>query len=162
MASTYTPIATTTLGSASSTVSFTSISGSYTDLKIICAIGTTSGSSDAYIRFNGDTGNNYSITNLSGNGTSAASFRRSGFNLIYMNESTTIPTTPATFTADLQSYSNSTTYKTLLYRFGAAANMTEAAVALWRNTAAITQIDFTCTGTFVAGSTFTLYGIKAA
>jgi len=40
-----------------------------------------------------------------------------------------------------------------------------AGVALWRNTAAITQIDleyFDTAGTFDTGSTFSLYGIKAA
>jgi hypothetical protein len=40
---------------------------------------------------------------------------------------------------------------------------TVAEVGLWRNTSAITEIDLKfVTGNLVAGSTFTLYGIKAA
>jgi hypothetical protein len=39
----------------------------------------------------------------------------------------------------------------------------EASVTLWRNTAAVSTFEvFPDTSTFTAGSTFTLYGIKAA
>jgi hypothetical protein len=43
MAITYEPIATTTLGSATSTVTFSSISGSYTDLVAVFEVTLTSG-----------------------------------------------------------------------------------------------------------------------
>ncbi len=63
---------------------------------------------------------------------------------------------------NVMNYSNTTTYKTILSR--SSDLYTEASVNLWRNTAAITSIIIGAQGayTFSAGSTFTLYGIKAA
>jgi hypothetical protein len=65
----------------------------------------------------------------------------------------------------INNYSNSTTFKTPLIRTntGPSWGTVFAIVGLWRNTAAITSITFTPdTGNFDTGSTFTLYGIKAA
>ena len=60
-------------------------------------------------------------------------------------------------------YSNATTYKTVITRASNANNGVDAVVGLWRNTAAITSINvFLGTGNLDTGSTFTLYGIKAA
>jgi hypothetical protein len=61
-------------------------------------------------------------------------------------------------------YSNTTTNKTILSRINNAENSTVARVTLWRNTAAISTIFLTegNGANFIAGSTFTLYGIKAA
>jgi len=74
--STYTPIATTTLGSSATSYTFTSIPSTYTDLVIVAQI---KGDTTTYLnlRFNGDTGSNYSRTTLSGNGSTASSERRS-------------------------------------------------------------------------------------
>jgi len=66
---------------------------------------------------------------------------------------------------DFMNYSNTTTYKTWLAREGNGTNgYVSALVGLWRNTNAITQIKVlnTGSGNFATGSTFTLYGIKAA
>ena len=62
--STYTPIATTTLSSAQSSVTFSSL-GSYTDIILVYA-GTGTSTDTQGIRFqvNGDTGTNYSNTTL--------------------------------------------------------------------------------------------------
>ncbi len=68
-------------------------------------------------------------------------------------------------------YSNTTTNKTWLSRWASmggsdGANLGGAIVGLWRNTNAITQIDFNRpageSGSFDVGCTWTLYGIKAA
>jgi len=67
MASTYTPIATQTLGSATGTVTFTSISGSYTDLVLVIT-GNTNNPTNPVLQFNGDTTTNYSHTYISGTG----------------------------------------------------------------------------------------------
>ena len=65
MTATYEKIATTTLGSAQATVTFSSISGAYTDLVAICNFGGASAAEDFTIRFNGDTNNaNYSSRRL--------------------------------------------------------------------------------------------------
>jgi hypothetical protein len=80
--STYTPIATTTLGSAASSVTFSSIAGTYTDLRIVYS---TVSSADAgnYLRFNSDSGSNYSNTTLFGNGSSAGSNRNTSSTGMY-------------------------------------------------------------------------------
>ena len=76
MASTYTPIATTTLGSAVNSVTFSSIASTYTELVLVIQY-QSAANCVANITFNNDTATNYSTTYLSGNGTSAASARGS-------------------------------------------------------------------------------------
>jgi hypothetical protein len=167
--STYTPIATQTLGSNQTSITFNSFSG-YTDLVLIASLATTtSGSSTVKVQFNGDTGTNYSITELDGSGSAAGSGR-------YTNQTsgrpTTIPPTgtvgDSTLIFNIMNYSNSTTYKTCLGRGGRTSSSasypgTDAAVTLWRNTNAITSFSiFFDTGNLLAGSTLTLYGILAA
>jgi len=165
--STYTPIATTTLGSAASTVSLTSISGSYTDLVLVVSARLTGGggASAIQLQFNGDTGSNYSITTLNGDGSSATSSRASSQTSLAMGLATDASGQQATNIFQIQNYSNATTYKTVLSRANIAGDRVRAQVGLWRATpAAITSILILNNGatTFVAGSTFTLYGIQAA
>ena len=163
--STYTPIATQTLGTAAATVTFSSISGAYTDLKLVISVKSSSGGPDVRMRFNSDTGTNYSGTYLYGNGTTAGSARDSNIGGILLDYYGTPDTTNFNVNKiDVQNYSNSTTYKTVIARADNAGNGTTATVGLWRNTAAITQIDLTLSGgqSFTTGSTFTLYGIVAA
>ena len=167
MATTYTPIATTTLGSAQASVTFSSISGSYTDLVLITNIlGATGGTTDytPNIRFNGDTGTNYSDTILRGNGSTATSGRHSTVTQIQLQGNGYLSnTTPCTLLINIQNYSNTTTYKTTLSRASQTDNITNATVGLWRNTAAITSLTiFLDAGTMASGTVFTLYGIKAA
>jgi hypothetical protein len=163
---TYEPIATTTLGSATTTVTFSSISGSYTDLVLVTNTIATS-AADFYIRFNNDTTSTYSITVLSGTGTSAVSNRSSG-TFMYLNYNGQIQTSMnSNSITNIMNYANSTTYKTVLDRFNVASGGTnlgtEAIVGLWRSTSAITRIDISSAGAnFNTGSTFTLYGISAA
>jgi hypothetical protein len=163
MPTTYEPIATQTLVSAAASVTFSSITGTYTDLVLISNTGITTGVEDQQVQFNGDTGANYSTTLLRGDGTSATSVRASSANKI--NWMGYMGTTLGGFvsTIQIQNYSNTTTYKTALGRGSQAEAWVTAAVGLWRNTAAITSITLIAgASTFKAGSTFTLYGIKAA
>ncbi len=162
--STYTPIATTTLGSSASTLAFTSISGSYTDLVLVINAANTSGNQDAYMQFNSDTGANYSRTALRGNGTTASSARTSSATSAFLSSISGTSTTSLAYNSitSIQNYSNATTYKTAFTRSNNAEYGTDAIVNLWRSAAAITRIDITSTGTFTSGSTFTLYGIQAA
>jgi hypothetical protein len=164
MAKTYEPIATTTLSSTTNSVSFSSISGSYTDLVLV--INPIKGTMNyPYLRFNGDSASNYSVTSLSGNGTSAVSTRSANISQGYLNESIAPTTTGTTyFIVNIQNYSNSTTYKAYLARGTEAGSGTDAIIGSWRSTAAITSVAVNAGngGTFEIGSNFTLYGIKAA
>jgi hypothetical protein len=180
MPSTYEPIATTTLGSAASSISFTSIDQTYTDLVIVASVrGEVSG--HLYARWGNnayDSGTNYSSTGMFGrrNGINTAeergSERSSNFAYARLTPFTySVPSATSTFgtvITHIQNYSNTTTHKTALARASTATNVayagTEAAVILWRSTSAINQIQFTIAGghNFETGTTITLYGIKAA
>ena len=156
MPKTYEPIATTTLGSAQGTVTFSSIPGTYTDL-ILMIGGAASSAQGLWLYFNNDTGANYSRTFVYGDGSSAISNRATDHRILE------IGTSISTVYAHIMNYSNTTTNKTTLSRGGSAANLTIAEVGLWRSTAAITRIDVvTGTGTINTGTVLTLYGIKAA
>lgn len=167
MAKTYEPIATTTLGSAASTITFSSIPNTYTDLRIVL-VGTSdaTGAGQAVLmRFNSDTATNYSATRLSGNGSAASSARWTNIASIYCSIdglSTTIPTLQM---IDIFSYAGST-YKTALISNNEDKNgsgYVEARVGLWRSTSAITSVSLLIgSGNFATGTVATLYGIKAA
>jgi hypothetical protein len=175
--STYTPIFTTTLGSAAASVTFSSIPSTYTDLVLVSfAQGQASGGDNRLqLQFNGDTATNYSSTYLVGNGSTASSARdtnRSQIdNVTQLADSGSSSFSP--FIHHIMNYANTTTYKTVLQRGNDAGDTTTsyrqtgASAGLWRSTSAITSIVIKGGGGnsssgFSAGSTFTLYGIAAA
>jgi hypothetical protein len=165
MPQTYTPIASTTLTAAQSTVTFSSITGTYTDLVLVInAKANTGGAIGLLFKFNGDSGANYSFTYFNGNGSSASSGRVNPNNNGAFADLASSSSSPGTIIAQINNYSNSTTFKTALSRGSDAANVAQALVNLWRSTAAITQIDVYPNSSiqFAAGGTFVLYGIKAA
>lgn len=159
MASTYEPIATQTLGSAASSVTFSSITGTYTDLVLVANYQISTSNQFLTMQFNSDTGSNYSYTNLYGEGTAAASDRTSNatsgrLSFYGSNQSNAI--------ASIMNYSNATTNKTIVSRDNTNTYVVTR-VNLWRNTSAITSLVIgTSSGNITSGSTFTLYGIKAA
>lgn len=160
MAITYEPIATTTLSTTATSVTFSSIPGTYTDLVIASAIISNSTSNDTKVQFNNDTNSNYSMTRMYGE-ASAASDRSTNATSMHLGRNSTTAT-PNIF--HIMNYSNTTTYKTALGRSGFATGIVLANVGLWRSTSAITSVTILITGgdTFSANSTFTIYGIKAA
>ena len=165
MPATYEPIATTTLATTSTSVTLSSIPSTYTDLRVVVYL-KSSGTSDYGLRgyINGDTGSNYSETNLQGYGSAVSSQLTSQsqasytFTYGFSNEG-------ALFTFDFFSYAGST-YKTFLVTGSNDQNgsgSVDRSVQLWRSTSAINSINFfPASNDFAAGSTFTLYGIKNA
>jgi hypothetical protein len=165
MPSTYEPIATNTLVSAAANVTFSSIPQTYTDLIIVCNGSPVSGAS-GIITINGDTGSNYSYTFLcaySGGGVPsgrasnvAPSSTFFGGNIIGIGAN-------SVWQLHFQNYSNTTTNKTVLSKLANNVGV-DATVLLYRSTAAITSIILQPQNSinWNAGSTFTLYGIKAA
>ncbi len=165
MAITYEPISTQTLANTTtSTVTFSSIPATYTDLILICSVGNNSGtgSGGMQTRYNNDTGSNYSWTYLVGNGTSASSGRNS--NATYFDTAMENDTTNyGIIITQVMNYSNATTFKTAITRGSASTKEAGANVSLYRSTSAINRIDcIKADGNFKNGSTFTLYGIKSA
>lgn len=157
--STYSTIATFTASGSSAVITFSSISGSYTDLQLVIA----AQNSDNYgvMRLNGDSSALYSRTTLTGNGTSATSGRGTGETAWFPSNGSS--TVIANAIINIMNYSNTTTFKTALSRMNQSFDATYAAVWLYRSTSAISSISLTSpTGNWVSGSTFTLYGIAAA
>jgi len=164
---TYEPIATQTLGSTASSITFSSIPQGYTDLILVvsASLDTTS---DLRFRINNDTATNYSFTLLTGDGTSATSTRgtnlTSGLGTYYGQITTTLGNSVQIL--QFLNYSNTTTFKSIISRANGANGGVDAIINLYRDTAAITNLTLakssTMGGTWQSGSTFTLYGISAA
>lgn len=158
---TYENLATATATGSQTTITFNSISGSFTDLVLVIA-GNTANLTTGII-FNNDTTSLYSRTGLRGDGTNATSFRQTPQINIAFDGSVSQP--GQNFIAHIMNYSNSTTNKTVLARSNNASAGIDQIVGLWRSTSAITRIDVISIGlttNFSSGTTFTLYGIKAA
>ena len=158
---TYEPIATQSGNGSASTITFSSIPATYTDLVLVANIFSTANANEV-VRINGDSGNNYSITSLLGNGTSATSTRASNNNAITFQGNVYSTSTVSAFTTfHFMNYANTTTYKTVIARSGQSNLGTEAHVNLWRSTAAISSIVISG-ATFTTDAKFTLYGIRSA
>lgn len=172
MANTFIKIQTVTVGLAgASTIEFTSIPGTYTDLKILGS--TRSGSSSGNqlaLRFNSDAGNNYTRQLVYGDGTSAQAFggASEAFARFAFTQS-------STYTANVFNNFeiNIPNYTLANYKSGVADGAVENNATLgetslhgflWSSSAAITTITLLDTGStnFAQYSSATLYGIKSS
>lgn len=157
---TYEAIATNTLGSATSTVTFSSIPQTYTDLVLII-MGNAGGATSASMRFNSDSGTNYSNTYVQGDGSSVGNFRDVNVTSNWAG-SFYSTTTPSISRHNIMNYANATTFKSSIIRGDYGIGFTVVAAQVWRSTAAITSITLATGANFSTGTTFSLYGIKAA
>jgi hypothetical protein len=172
MAITYEPIATDTLSTGTASVTFSSIASTYTDLILVTSAPSVGGgnNSDGYrFELNGDTGSNYSATVLHNSGpTTSTSYRETSQSRGRIGGISQSTNDVSVVLSHFLNYSNTTTYKTVLSRSGNSNVNGDANIflggSLWRSTAAINSIKLTLSSgaNFVSGSTFTLYGIKAA
>ena len=168
---------TTISGSSTTTWNPTSISASYDHLYIaISARSARSGTSldSLGMRFNGDSGNNYSSTGLESGSSSVGTNRNGGTNKI---ERLQIPSDGrvtgtsifGSITVWIPNYTNTVGYKQVLiksaietYDWGDWKWQLVPAAGLWDNTSAINEIEmFPQNGdNLKANSSFTLYGIN--
>lgn len=170
MPSTYEPIATNTLGSNASSIDFTSISGTYTDLVLVVSAQQVTSGEDLALQFNSDTGTNYSRIYLCADGSTAHSSRSNNSTYVILDHHGTPPTANSfgVATINIFNYSNTTMFKTVISRAGSndssPAIATVSNTGLWRSTSAITSIKVFCTNgsNLKTGTVATLYGIKAA
>lgn len=171
MAVTYESIASVTLTSNTQTVSFTSIPSTYTDLVLIPSpyLGSGTGS-DLLVRFNNDTGSNYSRVSMYGTGTNASVASSSSSSQLFAryNYSSPIDSTAssALYQIHIQSYTSSLTKVSIAnnQQTNSSYPRAEVLVNLWNNTSAITRIDIFMDNSafFGSPSTFSLYGIARA
>jgi len=167
VASTYEPIASQTLGSAAASMTFSGIAASWTDL-VLVAIGNNAAagslSNTLNIRLNSDTGSNYSVTAISGTGSSAVSGRDSNATEASIGGVGQASSSPGIGMAHIMSYANTNVYKTILGSYVVPSELLSKRVNLWRSTSAVTAITLFSSGghNLAAGFTASLYGIKAA
>jgi len=165
MPTTYEKIASYTASSTQTEITFSSISGAYTDIVLVFeGITSSSGDLDIALRFNSDSGNNYSSTFIRGVGGTANSGRYTTQDLLRLGVITQERTG---LRAHIQNYSNTTTYKPVLAKedsidsdYGNWLN-----IGMWQNTSAITSITTRNQpgyGSLLAGSSVTIYGILKA
>ena len=153
--------------STTSTVTFSSIPSTYTDLVIVFSGAMSIAGEIPFVRFNGDTTTVYSISWVLGDGASSYSYRRGAMPYLPMNWLQGFSnTTENNIILNIQNYANTSVFKTCLERSNNASSVgtpgLAAGVGLWRSTAAITSIEFyASSGYFVNGATVSLYGIKA-
>jgi hypothetical protein len=167
MPATYEPIATTTVSGTSTTaVDFSGFGTGYTDLILIssAAISATGFSLSLRVGTTGsvDTTTKYSRVYFLGNGSSNSANRDANSTFIDLNGTSYTSGTPATAITQFMSYGNSLN-KTILSRSGAASDSLQMEIGSYRSTSAINFIRvYVASGFIYTGSTFTLYGIKAA
>jgi len=146
----------TTLASSTSSVSIVGLPASgYRDLRIIINATANSGY-NVPVAFNGDTtAGNYPSLYLGGDGSSASSGTLNNYigGVYGSNLSIT--------TIDIFDYATTDRHKTWLSRLSVSTNAASLITGRWANAAAITSIAFTIPGTWAAGSTFSVFGIKA-
>lgn len=161
-------IATTTLSTATATITFSSIPATYKHLQLRCSLqSSTANNTDLQIRMNSDTGANYSRHSIRGDGATALAdaFSHASQTLMWLDR--VVCTTSQIFSGvviDLLDYANASKYKTMR-GFGGAdrngAGLISLSSGSWQNTAAITTLTFTLSsGNFTQYSTIALYGIK--
>jgi hypothetical protein len=166
MATTYEKIASTTLGSATNTITFSSIPSSFTDIRLVLSAGFSTTGAALIMRFNNDSTSIYSFTSLYGNGSTASSYRETNNNGIPLEMNFGLPNTQwSLWTADIFSYTGST-FKTALTTGSTDNNgsgIVYREVGLYRSTSVINRLDLVMGGVnFLTGTTATLYGILKA
>lgn len=165
MPDTFIKIASVTVGSGgASSIDFTSIPSTYTDLCIKLSARSTSTSNDLMsIQFNSST-SNFTYNILIGQGTSTSAISGSTGLIAWVGISTDTTSTFGNAEIYIPNYAGSTN-KSFSVDAVTENNDQQAdksfAAMLWSNTSAITSVGFTPnSGTFVQYSTATLYGIK--
>jgi hypothetical protein len=154
---TYTLLANVTLASSASSVTFSPIPQTYRDLIIVYSGSATSGV-EIMLRYNGDSGSNYSFTEIVGTGSAAQS---STSTYTFANGGV-VYTGLGSLRVQILDYSATDKHKTGITRSDNPANNVIAYVHRWANTSAINSILINSGGvSFNPGFTFSLYGIVA-
>ncbi len=165
-AAAYELISSTVLGSATSTISFTSIDSSYSHLQIRATLRTNGGGlDDARLTFNSDSGSNYAWHSLYGANGSVSSEASTSQTSIAIRQATGAEAGVLVWggnVIDILDYAKTTKNKTVRYLNGLAGTYPRVRLGsgLWSSTAAITSLSLYNANTFMTGTRVSLYGIK--
>lgn len=162
--STYTPIQSFTLPATSTSIVLNNLPQNYVDLLVQVTFGASTGT-DIGIRFNDDATVNYSTQRVAAVNTGTVGASRDT-SVPYIqprtpaNQATTITTA---WSINVMNYSNSSTNKTTVQRYGYSNQFTEMDTGTWRSVAPITTMTLIAIGgpTFQSGTTVNVYGVEA-
>ena len=173
---TFVSLATTTLsGSSTSSVTFSSISQSFTHLQVRAITRGTENAATLggpQLRFNSDSGSNYANHRFGTYGTGtfadAEASQTQASGIAWMAGGSSTANTYGVFIMNILDYTNTNKYKTVRTLSGVDTNAgggwSAVTSNLWLSTSAITSIEFFINSPhyFASGTQFALYGIKAA
>ena len=162
---------TTLVSTNTASVTFSNLNtySDYKHLQIRTALKTnagTTGIEDLRLTFNSDSGSNYAWHRIRGDGSTVASTAGTSTAFINIENSATRNNETNIYAGtvlDILDFSNSSNNTTTRSLQGVSASVGRILLAsgLWNNTAAVTSITFTpAAGSLVAGSRFSLYGVK--
>ena len=165
----YELISSTILGSSTPSVTFSSLgdyASTYKHLQLRMTTRQDSNSNALQFRFNGDSGSNYRLHRLYGNGSSVGSGTDTGTSL-YTYTAAASGDTANVFSANvvdfLDAYSSTKNKTMRMLATNGVGIYREISLlsGLWLNTASLTSIQLLpATSNFIAGSRFSLYGLK--
>ena len=167
----YESIATTTVGTAQATISFTSIPSTFKHLQLRWLVRSTAtggdNASSLRMKINSSSGT-YRSHGLVGTGTSALAGELSSstgeWNYYAIPNSSVTASVFGAGVIDVLDYTNTSknTVSRMLAGWDAnGSGQVSLQSHLWVDTAAVTQLDFTlATGNFAVNTSFALYGIK--
>ena len=155
---TYIPIASTTLSSASASVTFSSIPQDYRDLVLVVSGGSSGGGPVSIEIYPNNESTNGSSVQID---ATSATVGSSTLSRIFF----TLDSSDALSVAQIMEYSTTDRYKNFLFRDNNPVSSNIRAIgARWASNSAITSLvinDFVGGQTFDSGTTFALYGIEA-
>lgn len=163
----YESIATINGNGSTATITFSSISSAYKHLQVRVMARVAAGGEDLTLRFNGDTGANYTRHRLTANGSTTAASGSTSTTGITTLGSAGMPTTAniyAVTVIDVLDYANTNKYKTARMLSGQDSNGSggvDFTSGVWMNTAAVTSLTiYANSSNFPTAASFALYGIK--
>ena len=172
LVSDYELISTTTLGTATASVTFSSLgdySSTYKHLQLRGVVRTNRSDTldEVNLRFNGDSSAlSTSLRVLQGNGSSVSIGGAEGQSRIllsYTPAANNTANTYAAFVADILdpfSSTKNTTVRSLAGQIDGSFTLSSLFGGAWYNTSSVSSILLYCNASFVTGTRFSLYGLK--
>lgn len=152
------PIASTVLTSSSSTITFSSIPQTFKDLILVSRIITSSNVTTGW-RINNQTASYETVYFAAGSGLSPLSSQGGG-NRIDPARANSFSSNILSSIFQINDYKSTSKYKNVIYVAGNGAYRLEYGVGYHANTSATTTLQVVTTGSYLAGSSFSLYGIE--
>jgi hypothetical protein len=155
---TYIALANLTLSGTDASITFDSIPNTYRDLVVIMNTDSST-QADLYMRFNGDTGNNYNRVTGQGNGSVASENFSTNAAFMRLNGSADLATDfSQNARIEILDYV-ANKHKCVISRTNSSFGV-DFTAGRWASTNAVTSVTiYPSSGDFLSGSTFALYGI---